>query len=70
MVATAGSVAVINSLIFGGIVGLLIGHLNGSLSWSVAVGVIAAATAIALHLVRQRALWKRADAESERESPN
>lgn len=65
-VATAGSVAVINSLVLGGTAGLLIGHLNGSLSWSVAVGVIAALTAGALHLVRQRALWKRADEKSER----
>lgn len=37
--------AVINSLILGGTAGLLSGHLNRSLSWSVAVGVIAATTA-------------------------
>ena len=66
LVAAAGSVAVINSLVFGGTAGLLIGHLNGSLPSSVAVGVAAAIIAIALQLVRQRALWKRADEESER----
>lgn len=67
LVATAGSVAVINGLVLGGTAGLLIAHLNGSLPLSVAIGAVAATTAIALQLVRQRALWKRADGESERE---
>jgi len=68
-VSTAGSVAVINSLVLGGTAGLLIGRLTGSLSSSVADGVIAAMAAIALHLLRQRSLWKRADEKSEREFP-
>jgi len=68
-VATAGAVGVINSLIIGGTGGLFVGYVCGSLAASVLAGMIFGVIAIALHLARQRALWRRADKESKCEFP-
>lgn len=64
LVAIAGVVGVINSMIFGATVGLLVNISTDSLVASAISGVVAALAAFVAHVARQRALWRRAEASN------
>ena len=61
-VAVAGVVGAINSLILGGAVGLLVSWLTGSVVASSLAGAIGALAGFFVHVARQRAIWRRAEA--------
>ena len=53
----AGAVAVVNSVLAGGVLGLAIQAGTGELAASAAAGVLAGGGALAAHLIRQREIW-------------
>ena len=53
----AGALAVVNSVLIGGALGLAVQAGTGTLAASAAAGVITGAGALAAHLVRQREIW-------------
>jgi len=53
----AGALAVVNSVLIGGVLGLAVQASTGTLAASAAVGVIIGAGALAAHLIRQRDIW-------------
>ena len=53
----AGALAVVNSVLIGGVLGLAVQAGTGTLAASAAVGVIIGAGALAAHLIRQRDIW-------------
>ena len=64
----AGALAVVNSVLIGGVLGLAVQAGTGTLAASAAVGVIIGAGALAAHLIRQREIWltERKTLEDER----
>ena len=64
----AGALAVVNSVLIGGVLGLAVQARTGTLAASAAVGVITGAAALAAHLIRQREIWlgERKKLEEER----
>ena len=60
----AGAVAVVNSVLAGGVLGLAIQAGTGELAASAAAGVLAGGGALAAHLARQRATWRAAALQS------
>ena len=56
----AGAVAVVNSVLIGGVLGLAVQAGTGTLAASAAAGVIIGAGALAAHLIRQREIWRAA----------
>ena len=56
----AGALAVVNSVLIGGTVGLAVQAGTGTLAASASVGVITGAAALAGHFARQRATWRAA----------
>ena len=53
----AGALAVVNSVLIGGVLGLAVQAGTGTLAASAAAGVIIGAGALAAHLLRQREIW-------------
>ena len=53
----AGALAVVNSVLIGGVLGLAVQAGTGTLAASAAAGVITGAGALAAHLARQREIW-------------
>jgi hypothetical protein len=53
----AGALAVVNSVLIGGVAGLAVQAGTGTLAASAAAGVITGAGALAAHLIRQREIW-------------
>ena len=60
----AGALAVVNSLLIGGVAGLAVQAGIRALAVSAAVGMITGAAALAAHLTRQRATWRAAARQS------
>lgn len=60
----AGALAVVNSVLIAGAIGLAVQAGTGALPASAAVGVITGAAALAAHLTRQRATWRAAAQQS------
>ena len=56
----AGALAVVNSVLIGGVLGLAVQAGTGTLAASAAAGVITGAGALAAHLIRQREIWRAA----------
>ena len=56
----AGALAVVNSVLIGGVIGLAVQAGAGALAASAAVGVITGGGALAAHFRRQRATWRAA----------
>ena len=56
----AGALAVVNSVLIGGMFGLAVQAGTGTLAASAPVGVITGASALAGHFARQRATWRAA----------
>ena len=56
----AGALAVVNSVLIGGALGLAVQAGTGTLAASAAAGVITGAGALAAHLIRQREIWRAA----------
>jgi hypothetical protein len=54
----AGALAVVNSVLIGGTLGLAVQAGTGTLAASASVGVITGAAALAVHFARQRAIWR------------
>ena len=55
-----GALAVVNSVLIGGTIGLAVQAGTGTLAASASVGVITGAAALAGHFARQRAIWRGA----------
>jgi len=53
----AGALAVVNSVLIGGVLGLAVQAGTGTLAASAAAGVITGTGALAAHLIRQREIW-------------
>jgi hypothetical protein len=53
----AGALAVVNSVLIGGVLGQAVQAGTGTLAASAAAGVITGAGALAAHLIRQREIW-------------
>ena len=53
----AGALAVVDSVLIGGVLGLPVQAGTGTLAASAAAGVITGAGALAAHLIRQREIW-------------
>jgi hypothetical protein len=53
----AGALAVVNSVLIGGVLGLAVQAGTGTLAASAVAGVITGAGALAAHLLRQREIW-------------
>ena len=60
----AGALAVVNSVLIGGAIGLAVQAGTRTLTASAAAGVIIGASALMAHLTRQRAVWRAAMLES------
>jgi hypothetical protein len=60
----AGALAVVNSVLIAGVVGLAVQAGTRALAVSAAVGVITGAAALAAHFIRQRATWRAAAQQS------
>jgi hypothetical protein len=60
----AGALAVVNSVLIGGVLGLAVQAGTRALAASAAVGVITGAAALAAHFTRQRATWRAAAQQS------
>src|SRR5262249_27891647 len=60
----AGALAVVNSVLIGGTIGLAVHAGAGTLVASAAAGVIIGAGALMAHFARQRAVWRAASLES------
>src|SRR5258708_5930091 len=56
----AGALAVVNSVLIGGVLGLPVQAGTGTLAASAAAGVIISGGALAAHLIRQREIWRAA----------
>jgi hypothetical protein len=56
----AGALAVVNSVLIGGTLGLAVQAGTGALAASAPVGVITGTGALAGHLARQRTTWRAA----------
>ena len=56
----AGAVAVVNSVLIGGVLGLAVQAGTGTLAASAAAGVNTGAGALTAHLIRQREIWRAA----------
>ena len=56
----AGVLAVVDSVLIGGTIGLAVQAGTGALTASASVGVITGAVALAGHFARQRAVWRAA----------
>ena len=60
----AGALAVVNSVLIGGVLGLAVQAGTRALAASAAVGVVTGAAALAAHFTRQRATWRAAAQQS------
>ena len=59
-----GALAVVNSVVIGGVAGLAVQAGTGALAASATAGVITGAGALAAHFARQRATWRAAARQS------